>query len=243
MFNFDDKIRKNNDSGGCICNQIDVYQHMKIPGEEWGRSPFHSCLASLCFSPRPRTLHNTLPRSQGAVALTVGSVPRRIVPKLLRHFHRLSKINNQWKLRNLGTILRGTDPTGSETPPGFIHKPIYWPAVTFWRIKPSLACVVVTSARFALQYLGVAQGEVSRCGALATRQGELRVLRARQDAAAAAGDHEPTRQGLRHPPQHQLPEAARLLAPRPSSLATRHALDHLEGRKMYVAKHRRSTGP
>ena len=53
---------------------------------------------------------------QGAVALTVGSVPRRIVPKL-RHFHRLLKMNNQLKWRNLGTILRGTDPTVSATAP------------------------------------------------------------------------------------------------------------------------------
>ena len=42
--------------------------------------------------------------NQGAVALTVWSVPRRIVPKL-RHFHWLLKMNYQWKWRNLGTIL------------------------------------------------------------------------------------------------------------------------------------------
>ena len=33
-------------------------------------------------------------RHQGAVALTVGSVPRRIVPEL-RHFNWLLKMNNQ----------------------------------------------------------------------------------------------------------------------------------------------------
>ena len=47
--------------------------------------------------------------------LTVGSVPRtmtRIVPKL-RHFHWLLKMNNQLNLRNLGTILRASDPTVS----------------------------------------------------------------------------------------------------------------------------------
>ena len=32
--------------------------------------------------------------NQGAVALTVGSVPRMVVPKL-RHFHWLLKINNR----------------------------------------------------------------------------------------------------------------------------------------------------
>ena len=51
---------------------------------------------------------------QEAVALVVGSVPRRIVPKL-DHFHWLLFFNNQWKWRNLGTILRGPDPTISTT--------------------------------------------------------------------------------------------------------------------------------
>ena len=37
---------------------------------------------------------NTAPRDPGTVALTVGSVPRRIVPKL-SHFHWPSKMNNQ----------------------------------------------------------------------------------------------------------------------------------------------------
>ena len=53
--------------------------------------------------------------AQGAVALTVGSVPRRIFLKL-RQFHWLFIFNNQWKWRStLGTILRGTDPTVSAT--------------------------------------------------------------------------------------------------------------------------------
>ena len=52
----------------------------------------------------------------GAIALTVGSVPRTIVPKL-GHFHWLLKMNNQLNWHNLGTILRGTDPTVSATAP------------------------------------------------------------------------------------------------------------------------------
>ena len=56
------------------------------------------------------------PMGQGPVALTVGSVPRRIVPEL-RHFRWLLKINNQSNWRNSGTILRGTDPTVSATAP------------------------------------------------------------------------------------------------------------------------------
>ena len=43
-------------------------------------------------------------RIQGAVAVMVGSVPRRIVPKLLQ-FHRLFIFNNQWNWCNLGTTL------------------------------------------------------------------------------------------------------------------------------------------
>ena len=57
-------------------------------------------------------------RFLGGVALTVGSVPRRIGPKL-RQFDWLFIFNNQWKWRNLGTILRGTDPTISATAPDF----------------------------------------------------------------------------------------------------------------------------
>ena len=50
------------------------------------------------------------------VALTIGSVPRRIVPKL-RQFQWLLIFNNQLKWRNLGTILRGADPTVSAAAP------------------------------------------------------------------------------------------------------------------------------
>ena len=54
-----------------------------------------------------------MPRGrQGAVALTVGSVPCRIVPKL-RRCHWFFIFNNQWKRCNLATILRGTDATVS----------------------------------------------------------------------------------------------------------------------------------
>ena len=54
--------------------------------------------------------------NQGAVALTIGSVPRRTVFEL-RQFDCLFIFNNQWKLRNSGTILRGTNPTVSATAP------------------------------------------------------------------------------------------------------------------------------
>ena len=58
--------------------------------------------------------------SQGAVALAVGSVPRRIVPKL-RHFRRLLKTNARWKRRSLGKILRGADPDVSATAPRYVQ--------------------------------------------------------------------------------------------------------------------------
>ena len=51
----------------------------------------------------------------GGVALTVGSVPRRIVSKLKRHFHWLLKMSNQLNLRVSGTILCGADSTVSAT--------------------------------------------------------------------------------------------------------------------------------
>ena len=53
----------------------------------------------------PSGLYVNTMRDQGAVALTVGSVP----PKL-RHLHWLLKINNQLNGRHLETILRGTGP-------------------------------------------------------------------------------------------------------------------------------------
>ena len=54
--------------------------------------------------------------NQGAVALTIGSVPRRTVFEW-RQFDWLFIFNNQWKLRHSGTILRGTNPTVSATAP------------------------------------------------------------------------------------------------------------------------------
>ena len=57
---------------------------------------------------------NMSQKYQGAVALTVGSVPRRIVPEL-RHFHWLLKMNNRSNRRNSKTVLRGTDPIVSAT--------------------------------------------------------------------------------------------------------------------------------
>ena len=48
---------------------------------------------------------------QGAVALTVGSAPRRNVFKYVLLFI----FDNQYKSRNSGTILRGTDHTVSAT--------------------------------------------------------------------------------------------------------------------------------
>ena len=61
---------------------------------------------------------------QGAVALMVGSVPRRIVFKLRQSNWSLI-FNNQWKWRNLGTILRGTDSTDSARRPDahFVYGP------------------------------------------------------------------------------------------------------------------------
>ena len=55
---------------------------------------------------------------QGAVVLTVGSVPHRIVPEL-RHFHLLleMKLNNQSNWHNSNTVLRGTGPIVSATAP------------------------------------------------------------------------------------------------------------------------------
>ena len=49
---------------------------------------------------------------QGAVALTIGSVPRRTVFEW-HQFYWLFIFNNQWKWRHSGRILRGTDPTVS----------------------------------------------------------------------------------------------------------------------------------
>ena len=60
-------------------------------------------------------------KDQGAVALTIGSVPRRTVFEL-RQFDWLFIFNNQWKSRHSGTILRGTDPTVSATAPRIPHE-------------------------------------------------------------------------------------------------------------------------
>ena len=61
-------------------------------------------------------LLRSLGQGIGGVALTVGSVPSRIVPKW-RQFDWLFLFNNQRKWRHLGTILRGTDPTVSAPAP------------------------------------------------------------------------------------------------------------------------------
>lgn len=58
-----------------------------------------------------------------------------------------------------------------------------------------------------------AQREVSQCGALASGEGELWVLRAGQNAAAAGGHHQPAGQGLCHPAHHQLPAHAHFRQP------------------------------
>ena len=57
---------------------------------------------------------STANTNDGAVALKVGSAPRRNVPKV-RQFNLLFIFNNQWNWRNLATTLRGTDPTVSAT--------------------------------------------------------------------------------------------------------------------------------
>ena len=59
------------------------------------------------------------PILQGAVALTVGSVPRKTVLEL-RNFHWLLKMNNQSDWRDSKTVLRGTDPIVGATAPGFL---------------------------------------------------------------------------------------------------------------------------
>ena len=51
-----------------------------------------------------------------AIALTIGSVPRRTVSEW-RQFDRLFIFDNRWKWRNSGSILRGTDPTVSANGP------------------------------------------------------------------------------------------------------------------------------
>ena len=61
---------------------------------------------------------------QGAVALTIGSVPRRTILEL-RQFDWLFIFNNQWKWRNSGMILRGTNPTISATAPWTLYV-IHW---------------------------------------------------------------------------------------------------------------------
>ncbi|XP_077522312.1 PAS domain-containing protein trachealess isoform X2 [Amblyomma americanum] len=60
-------------------------------------------------------------------------------------------------------------------------------------------------------------------------QGELRVLRAGQDAAAAGGHHQPARQGLHHPPHHFLPETQGLFPARTPALAQGPRLVALQG--------------
>ena len=76
--------------------------------------------AAIIYDSRPSYGAVLNPRTpvlfQGAVALTIGSVRRRIVPKV-RHFHWLLKMNAQLNRLNLGTILYGTYRTVSATAP------------------------------------------------------------------------------------------------------------------------------
>lgn len=63
------------------------------------------------------------------------------------------------------------------------------------------------------QVAGFEEGEVTWCGTLAQRKGELWVLWVGQDAATARCHHQPAGQSLHHPSHHQLPEDEGLRQP------------------------------
>lgn len=88
-------------------------------------------------------------------------------------------------------------------------------------VRHSLCLFLRPPTFHSVQHSRAAQGEVARCSALATRQRELRVLRAGQNAAAARCHHQPAGQGVHHSADHQLPEAARLQRPRRPAVGTR----------------------
>lgn len=85
---------------------------------------------------------------------------------------------------------------------------------------PLLLSKYLTGAPFSLtlQHPGAAQGEVEGRGEIAARKGELRVLRASQDAPSAGSHHQPAGQGLDHKTDHQLPEAEGFLRTRRSAM-------------------------
>ena len=79
----------------------------------------------------------------GAVALTVGSVQRRIIPNLCQ-FHWLFIFNNQKKWRNnLGTILRGTDPDVSATAPCSPNAVHWSKSYVYWRVHDLMNVLAV----------------------------------------------------------------------------------------------------
>lgn len=65
-----------------------------------------------------------------------------------------------------------------------------------------------------MQNTGTAEGKKPGRGQVAQGQGELRVLRAGQNAAAAGGHHVAAGQGVHHTADHIVPEAERLLGTR-----------------------------
>ena len=55
------------------------------------------------------------------------------------------------------------------------------------------------------QYIGDEEREIEGRGSVSSRQRKLRILRAGQDVASAAGHHFPAGQGLHHPIDHFVP--------------------------------------
>ena len=79
----------------------------------------------------------------------------------------------------------------------------------------------VNGKLFSLQYPRAAKRKEQGRGALAPWQGELRVLRAREDAAPAGGHYLSAGQGLDHQAHDILPQAARLFRARRSAVEPR----------------------
>jgi hypothetical protein len=77
--------------------------------------------------------------------------------------------------------------------------------------------------RIHLQYPRAAEGEKQRCGEVAPGQGELRVLRAGENASPAGRHHLAAGQGLDHKADHILPQITRLFRSRRPPVEPRHA--------------------
>ena len=105
------------DAGAAQRSQPAVRQEA-AGGQQSGDSSRHIRLGRGAYGNmrwQSRTLESSLREDSGGRCINgrIGTT-YRIVTKL-RHFHCLLKINNQLNLRNLGTILRGTDPTINAT--------------------------------------------------------------------------------------------------------------------------------